>query len=122
MFSSFTSLSKGRHHEERSPFASPYTALLSSPIAARRNSLEERRRPAAEFNQDVSPGVTGKIDDDREEEEEGDGEDPEDELDEDGDEDMTPLLPIFSAAHLGSYSFLTYHRFARFGTFFLLMT
>lgn len=102
MLSSFTSLGKGRHREERSPFSSPYTALLSAPVAARRTSLEERRRPAAEFNQDVSPGVTGKIDEEREEEEEGDGQDADDDLDEDGDEDMTPLLPIFSAAHLGN--------------------
>lgn len=109
MFSSFTSLGKGRHRKERSPFSSPYTGLLSSPVAARRNSLEERRRPAADFNQDVPPGVTGKIDEEREEEEEEDGQDPDDDLDEDGDEEMTPLLPIFSAAHLGSYSLLQYH-------------
>lgn len=104
MFSSFTSLGKGRHHEDRSPFVSPHTALLSAPVAARRSSLEERRRPAAEFNQIVSPGVTGKIDEEREEEEEGDEQDLDDGLDEDGDEDFTPLLPIFSAAHLGSFA------------------
>lgn len=104
MLSSFTSLRKGRHHRERSPFSSPYTALPSSPVAARRSSFEERRRPAADFNpadfnQDVSPGVTGKTDREQEEEEEEDGQDPDD-PGEDGDEDMTPLLPIFSAAHL----------------------
>lgn len=102
MLSSFTSLGKGRHRKQRSPLSSPYTALLSAPVAAKRSSLEERRRPAAEFNQDVSPGVTGRIDEEREEQEEGDGQDADDDLDEDGDEDMTPLLPIFSAAHLGS--------------------
>lgn len=106
MLSSLTRLGKGRHREDRSPFASPYTALLSSPVAARRSSLEECRRPAAEFNPDGSPRETGKIDEEREEEEGGDGEDPDDDLGEDGDEDMTPLLPIFSAAHLGSYLFL----------------
>ena len=106
MFSSLTSLGKGQHRKERSPFSSPYTELLSSPVAARRNSLEERRRPAADFNHDVSPALTGKIDEEHEEEEEGDGQDPDDDLDEDGEEEMTPLLPIFSAAHLGSYSLL----------------
>lgn len=84
-------------------------------MAARRSSFEERRRPAADFNpadfnQDVSPGVTGKTDREQEEEEEEDGQDPDD-PGEDGDEDMTPLLPIFSAAHLGSYSFLETHHF-----------
>lgn len=102
MLSSFT-WGKGRQREERSPFSSPYTALLPSP-AARRTSLEERRRPAAEFNQDISPARTSKIDEERDEQEEEDGQDPDDDLDEDGDEEMTPLLPIFSAAHLGSYS------------------
>lgn len=116
MLSSFTSLRKGRHRQERSPFSSPYTALLSSPVAARRSSFEERRRPAADFNpadfnQHVSPGVTGKIDQEQEEEGEEDGQDPDEGLGEDGDEDMTPLLPIFSAAHLGSYSSLQSHHF-----------
>ncbi|MCJ1465878.1 hypothetical protein MMC07_004497 [Pseudocyphellaria aurata] len=99
MLSSLTNWGKGPHREERSPFSSPYPALLSSP-AARRSSLEERRRPAAEFNQDISPGRTSKNNEDREEREEEDGLDPDDDMDEDGDEEMTPLLPIFSAAHL----------------------
>lgn len=100
MYSSSTRRVRGRPRGERSPFSSPYTALLSTPIAARRGSLEERRRPAANFNADVSPTPEIKID---EEEDEG-GPEPEEEdeeLDEDGEGDASPLLPIFSAAHLG---------------------
>ena len=92
---------KGRPRGERSPFSSPYTALLSSPIAARRGSLEERRRPAGNFNADDSPAIGMKIDE-HEDEEELEDEDVGDE-DEDGEGDTTPLLPIFSAAHLGIY-------------------
>lgn len=98
MLSSFKR-GRGRPRGERSPFSSPYTALLSSPVAARRGSLEERRRPAADFNADVSPARDTKVDE-HEDEEELEEEDEEDE-DEDGEGDTTPLLPIFSAAHLG---------------------
>ena len=90
---------RGRPRGDRSPFSSPYTALLSSPAAARRGSLEERRRPAANFNTDVSPAPDVKTDE-HEDEEELEEEDEGDE-DEDGEGDTTPLLPIFSAAHLG---------------------
>ena len=90
----------GRPRGERSPFSSPHTALLSSPIAARRGALEERRRPAANFNADASPAPDIRID---EEEDEDEPEEEEDEggFDEDGQGDTTPLLPLFSAAHLG---------------------
>lgn len=92
---------------DRSPFSSPHVGILSNPVAARRNSLEERRRPAAGFDQDDLPSVGGKIDIEQEDEEgdddeDGAGHDPEDEPDEDGREEVTPLLPIFSAAHLGN--------------------
>jgi hypothetical protein len=112
MLSSFTRPSQGRVHtdQENSPFATPYTALLSSPIAARRRSLEELRRPAADLDYDVTPGLDSKIDEDRydevdeqAQEHEDDEDDALDEdMDEDGDEGGTPLLPIFSAAHLGN--------------------
>ena len=85
-------------HRDRSPFSSPYTGLVSSPIAARRGSVEERRRPAGDFH-DVSPAPRNRIDEDvieEDDEEEEDGD-----LDEDGDGETSPLLPIFSAAHLG---------------------
>ena len=91
---------RGRPRGERSPFSSPYTALLSSPIAARRGSLEERRRPAANFNVDASPASEIKIDE-GEDEDEPEEDVEEGELDEDGEGETSPLLPIFSAAHLG---------------------
>lgn len=99
MLHNSTKRGRGRPRGERSPFSSPYTALLSSPVAARRGSLEERRRPAANFNAEVSPAPEIKII-------EHEGEEvPEDEdevvVDEDGEGDTSPLLPIFSAAHLG---------------------
>ena len=91
--------SKGRSRRDRSPFSSPHTGLLASPVAARRSSLEERRRPAGDFNHDVSPGTRIAGEEDPEEDDEVEEED--EELDEDGDGETTPLLPIFSAAHLG---------------------
>lgn len=112
LFSSFTRLGKGRARKEKSPFTSPYTGLLSSPVANRRGSLEERRRPAADFDQDVSPSRGGKINDEQEEDH-GNGEEQVEDTDEDGDEEMSPLLPIFSAAHLGITS-LHAIRFIRF--------
>ena len=98
---------KGRPRGERSPFSSPYTALLSSPIAARRGSLEERRRPAANFDADVSPAPHITIDEGEDERESEQDEEDED-LDDDGEGETSPLLPIFSAAHLGT---LTAYRF-----------
>ena len=100
MRSSLSRLTNGRQHGERSPFSSPYTALPSSPVAVRRSSLEERRRPAADFDNDTSPGPTNRIDEEDEEDEDVDHEEEED-VDEDGGGEMSPLLPIFSAAHLG---------------------
>lgn len=104
LLSTLTRLSKGRAHKEKSPFSSPYTGLLSSPVAARRGSQEERRRPAADFDQDVPPSLAGKIDDEQEEEARNNEEEQDEDTDEDGDEEMSPLLPIFSAAHLGNYA------------------
>ena len=105
MLSNSTRRGRGRPQAERSPFSSPYAALVSSPVGARRGSLEERRRPAANFNADVSPAPDIKIDE-HEEEEELEDED-EGDVDEDGEGDTTPLLPIFSAAHLGILPFNT---------------
>ena len=100
MLSSSTTRGKGRPRGERSPFSSPYTALLSTPIAARRGSLEERRRPAANFDADLSPAPHITIDEGEDEHESEQIEEDEDE-DEDGEGETSPLLPIFSAAHLG---------------------
>ncbi|KAL8841174.1 MAG: hypothetical protein Q9170_001028 [Blastenia crenularia] len=93
---------RGRQQADRSPFSSPYSGANSTPIAARRTSLEERRRPAANFDHDLSPAPASRIDEedeDAEEQDEQDEEEDEDE-DEDGAGETSPLLPIFSAAHL----------------------
>ena len=108
MLSSLSRLTKGRHghRSDRSPFSSPYSGLLSSPVAARRGTLEERRRPAADFDQDGASAQNTKID---EEPEQGEGEEEDDEEEEEGideDDDESPLLPIFSAAHLGIFNFV----------------
>lgn len=99
---------KGRQHGERSPFSSPYSG---TPVAARRSSLGERRRPAADFDADLSPTPASRIDEEdeegvEEEEDEVDDHDQgeeEDESNEDGAGETSPLLPIFSAAHLGDF-------------------
>ena len=94
--------------KDRSPFSSPNSNLLASPIAARRSSLEERRRPAAKFGDGTSPGpLASEAVEEEEEFEEGpnqqdiqDGNEGEDDEDDHG--ELSPLLPIFSAAHLGT--------------------
>ncbi|KAL8693706.1 MAG: hypothetical protein Q9218_001507 [Villophora microphyllina] len=102
MLSSLSRLgAKNRQHGERSPFSSPFSGLLSTPVAARRSSLEERRRPAADFDHDLSPNPTSRIEEeDEDEDEEEVNEDEDEDLDEDGAGETSPLLPIFSAAHL----------------------
>ncbi|KAL9022470.1 MAG: hypothetical protein Q9185_000377 [Variospora sp. 1 TL-2023] len=96
----------GRRNGERSPFSSPFSGLLATPVAARRSSLEERRRPAADFDRDLSPTPARRIeeeDEDAEEEDDDVAHEPaeeEEESDEDGAGETSPLLPIFSAAHL----------------------
>lgn len=104
MLSSLSRLKKGPHghRSDRSPFSSPFSGLLSSPVAARPSSIEERRRPATDFDRDASIARHIKIDEEPGQEEEDQEEDFEEE-DEDVDEDNeeSPLLPIFSAAHLG---------------------
>ena len=93
--------SKTQRGREISPFSSPNSNLHASPIAARRGSLEERRRPAAKFDQPISSGPVDTIHDQDQEEEDGEQEDQDEELDEDEPGELSPLLPIFSAAHLG---------------------
>ena len=102
---------KARDHRDLSPFSSPYSNLLSSPVNARRSSAEERRRPAAKFSLKISPGSHREIEmasdeedqeeEDQEEHEEEEEEEQNDEVDDDAGE-LSPLLPIFSAEHLGS--------------------
>lgn len=102
MISSSGRRARDQRRRERSPFSSQYSNLLASPIAARRSSQDERRSPAAKYDHVISPGPTERIEEEEQDEEEG--EEVEDD-DEDGDEDdageLSPLLPIFSAAHLG---------------------
>jgi hypothetical protein len=95
MLSSLLRPKKGRRRvEQHSPFSSQY-ADQSSPIVARHQRLEARHA-TADFTE------TEIEDEDTEDEEDVEQEDEEIEVedDEDGDEE-TPLLPIFSAAHLG---------------------
>ena len=104
MLSSLSRITQGRggRRNDRSPFSSPFSGLLSSPLAARRSSREERRRPAADFDQDASSAQHLKIDEEPEQEEGEEEADPEEEDDGiDEDDEESPLLPIFSAAHLG---------------------
>ncbi|KAI9821900.1 MAG: hypothetical protein M1827_002482 [Pycnora praestabilis] len=91
MLSSLLRPKKARPRADRSPFSSPY-ATESSPGAAGQPTIEARRRPAADYNDEAaeSGGVN----------EEDEALDEITEEDEDGDGDATPLLPIFSAAHL----------------------
>jgi hypothetical protein len=85
-----------RRVEEHSPFSSHY-ADQSSPILARHQRLEARHATADFTETELEDENT----EDEEDEEDEHGEEEEiEEEDEDGDED-TPLLPIFSAAHLG---------------------
>ena len=93
-------LPKGFRAKERSFLSSPDSNVQPSPIAARRSSLEERRRPAAKFEHVISPGPD-RID---EEDQEEDGDEGEFYADNGEDEagELSPLLPIFSAVHLGT--------------------
>ena len=93
---------KGRWAKEGPVFSSPDSNIQASPIAARRSSLEERRRPAAKFGHFISPGAD-RIEENQEEdgEEGGEEDDVYDDHGEDEAGELSPLLPIFSAAHLG---------------------
>jgi hypothetical protein len=94
---------------DRSPFSSPFTTT-NSPIASRRTIANNRQSPAADFGSSNDPNNNGDsseaVEDDEEGEEDGVGDEDEegDEEDEQEGEDgvgsTSPLLPIFSAAHL----------------------
>jgi len=106
MFSSWRR-SKGRSRRNRSPYSSPRTGLPASPVATRRGLLEERRRPSRNFNYAASPAPVLTIEEEGPEEDD-EVEDEEEEMDEDGGAETTPLLPIFSAAHLGIFGLPAY--------------
>ncbi|TVY27282.1 Calcium channel, partial [Lachnellula hyalina] len=108
MLSSLLRPKKHRQHvEEHSPFSSIYP-VDSSPIVARQE--RQVRHATADWTETEAEDDNSEGDDDGEDidedgvdreagdEEEGEEEEDQDE-DEDGEED-TPLLPIFSAAHL----------------------
>ena len=111
MLSSLLSRSRTRtpHRRDRSPFSSPFTTT-ASPVATRRTLVNQRRRPATVYDTGDDPNNDGNSSEDAEEDyEDGQGEDrDEDEVEnedaeeeaEDGAGETTPLLPIFSAAHL----------------------
>ena len=81
----------------------PRVNITLSPVAGRRSSLEERRRPAARFKRGRSASQKKGLLQDSSEEENPAEDVLEDEEDEDGDDrgELSPLLPIFSAEHLG---------------------
>lgn len=69
-------------------------------MAARRTSAEERRRVAADFDNEESYGEDEGPEGDDQGQEEADHDD--DPNDEDGHGETSPLLPIFEAALLGT--------------------
>ena len=100
MLSSLLRPKKGRGRvEQHSPFSSQYNDQ-SSPIVERRKRLDARHASADFTETDLDDENIDEEDEeeDAEQEEEEDADEGED--NEDGHED-TPLLPIFSAAHLG---------------------
>ena len=109
MLSSLLRPKKGRsrveeQREQHSPFSSHYDGQ-SSPILERTKRLNARRHATADFTEtELDDDITEEEDEDEEigEEDEDDdnGDDGDGQDDEDGHED-SPLLPIFSAAHLG---------------------
>jgi hypothetical protein len=98
MLSSLLRPKKSRLIGDRSPFSSPYTGEPTSPVATRRGFQNERQRASADFEETEAEDDEDEADDDEEAiEDEDEGEE-----DEDGVGESTPLLPIFSAAHLGT--------------------
>lgn len=91
MLASLLRPKKRRVYAERSPFSSPYTTRdLPWPFLQR--GSEEQYEEVQGNDDDANQGV-----DDGEEDESGD--------EDDGPSESSPLLPIFSASHLGIYLF-----------------
>ncbi|KAI9679403.1 MAG: hypothetical protein M1817_005425 [Caeruleum heppii] len=114
MLSSFLHPNTKRRPKQTSPFSSPFTLEEASPLIARRTRAVQQRQPARVYNEGDSTAPDNDYDD---EDEDNDGDAPqlvlnddddqdndeaEDDEDEDEDADLSPLLPIFSAAHLDS--------------------
>jgi hypothetical protein len=103
MWASLLRPKKRRLGADRSPFSSPLTGVDSSPVVAKDSRMQRRRRASAEFPDEADDGGDDapeiEVDSPSEEDQE---EDPEEDENEDGLGEQTPLLPIFSAAHLGT--------------------
>lgn len=101
MFSSLLRPKKGRRRvEQHSPFSSRYDER-SSPIVERIQRRNVRHATADFTETEVDDENTEHgLDDEDEAQPEDDEHEDDAEDDEDGQDD-TPLLPIFSAAHLG---------------------
>ena len=97
---------KASRAHQQSPFSSPYSNIQASPIAARRSSIDERRRTAAKFDLPLSPVNTNRMDEEEQEDDEGENDDQDQYSDSDDAGELSPLLPIFSAAQLGIYVML----------------
>ena len=120
MLSSLLRPKKEPRRRELSPLASPYYGVVPSPVSTRRNTAAERRRVAADFDttasselDDEDGDLDGTKDDEEEEDEEEAMEEEDLPEDEDENEEASPLLPIFEAAHLGKLPPQKY-RFVRF--------
>ena len=109
MLSSLLRPKKSRPREQHSPFSSHFDEQ-SSPVEQRKRRLETRHA-SADFTEteldDEDTDEENEEDEVGEDEDEGDGvdDDEDNEVDEGQDDEDghgdTPLLPIFSAAHLG---------------------
>lgn len=100
MLSSLLRPRKARQRvQEHSPFSSPYPGPDTESPSYARQERQVRHATADWTETEAEDDITEDEEGDVGQEEDIEGEE---ESDEDGDED-TPLLPIFSAAHLGKY-------------------
>lgn len=91
MLSSLLRSKKGRRRTDENPiFSTPQNKRAH----ARADWTEDESGDDMTEDEDAGHNGNGRADDDEEDENEEDNED---------DEEETPLLPIFSAAHLGMY-------------------
>ena len=99
MVPSFFRSKKGRHRipSTSSPFSSPFASQRRRSVTVR-GFQGDARRVAADFDHDVEADDQDSDENDTREDEEDEDEDEDGEGGEDG---LTPLLPIFEAAHLG---------------------
>lgn len=89
---------KGRRGQiDQTPFSSPFTPSDGSPWFRAAAQRGPRRVPAADRSSDDDAPELQDIDEDMDEDWTGEEED-----EEDGPVESTPLLPIFSASHLGT--------------------